>query len=232
MKKLHLGGIIMALYPLQPGLHPLGQFDFQDTDLTSVVGGDFGTWDEASRVNTASEKAAQDALDGYVADQVDAGSPTATRPVLRLADDADTGVAHYLLDDGTTGYGTLYGEVIGLPVGLSTTGTNLGPHTASASGKVTAWDKPGLYAVSTSALDSDVVPTTGNLNDTPLPGALLYRGSSTAQLTRVVVSNNKAALFVELSGNGSLVTTPGRLVGASEAFDRIVIQYLGATHNM
>lgn len=222
----------MALYILQPGIQPLGQFDFLDTDLGSVKGGDFGTWDEAARVNTATEKAAQDVFDGYVADLVDTGDPTASRPVLRLADNADTGVAHYLLDDGTAGYGTLFGQVIGVPVGLSATGANLGPHTAAASGKVTAWDKPGLYAVSTNALDSDVLAPGGNLNDTPLPGELLYRGASTAQLTRTVGATNKAALFVELSGNGSLVTTPGKLVGAAEAFDRIVIQYLGATHNL
>ena len=223
----------MALYLLQPGNQPLGQFDFADADLTSVLGGDFGTWDEASRTNTASEKAAQDALDGYVADAVDSGTPDASRPLLRLADNGagDNGKAHYLLDDGTSGYGTLFGEVIGLPVGLSTTGTNLGPHTAAGSGKVTAYDKPGLYGVSTDALDSDVLGGV-NLNDTPLPGELLYRGAATGQLTRVVVSGNKAALFVELSGSGSLVTTPGKLVGATEAFDRVVIQYLGAAHNL
>ena len=223
----------MALYLLQPGIQPLGQYDFLDTDLDSVVGGDLGVWGEAARANSATEKAAHDVFDGYVADQVDAGDPTASRPVLQLGDSGSTdAAAHYLLDDGKAGYGTLFGEVIGLPVGLSTTGTNLGPHTAAGSGKVTAWDKPGLYGVSLSALDSDVVPTTGNAYDTPLPGELLYRGASTAKLTRVVSANLKAALFVELRGSGSLVTTPGKLVGASEAFDRVVIQFLGATHNM
>ncbi len=44
----------MALYLLQPGLQPLGQFDFLDTDLDNVLGGELGTWDEASRTNTAS----------------------------------------------------------------------------------------------------------------------------------------------------------------------------------
>jgi hypothetical protein len=39
------------------------------------------------------------------------------------------------------------------------------------------------------------------------------------------------AQFVEVSGNRSLVTTPARLVGASEVFDRIVIQYLGSGFN-
>lgn len=223
----------MALYLLQPGIQPLGQYDFLDADLESVLGGELAVWGEAARANSASEKAAADVFDGYVADQVDAGDPTATRPVLQLGDSGSTAAAaHYLLDDGKKGYGTLFGETLGLPAGLSTTGTRLGPHTAAASGKVTAWDKPGLYAVSMDALDADVVPTTGNLYDTPLPGELLYRGASTAKLTRVVSANLKAALFVELRGNGSLVTTPGKLVGAAEAFDRVVIDFLGATHNM
>ena len=221
----------MALYLLQPGLQPLGQFDFLDTDLSSVLGGDIGTLDEASRTVTSSEKAAADVLDGYVADLVDTGDPTASRPILRLADtSSEANNVFYLLDDGTSNYGTLFGELIGNPVGLATTGSQLGPHTAEASGKVTAWDKPGLYAVSTDALDSDVLGGS-NLNDTPLPGELLYRGSTTAQLTRATTSGDKIALFVELRANGSLVTTPGKLVGASESFDRIVVQYLGATHN-
>ena len=223
----------MTLYILQPGLQPLGQFDFLDVDLGNVLGGDFGYWQETGRVNTATEKAAQDALDGYVADQVDAGTPDATRPVLQLADDTEGGnVAHYLLDDGTAGYGTLFGELIGNPVGLTVTGTALGPHTAQGSGKVTAWANPGMYAVSTAALDADVFPQTGNLNDTPLPGGLLYRGAATAQLTRVAVAGYQAALFVEMRSNGSLVTTPGSLVGAAEAFDRAVVHFLGATHNI
>lgn len=219
----------MALYLLQPGIQPLGQFDFLDTDLANVKGGDFGVFGEASRVVTSTEKAAQDALDGYVADQVDAGTATATRPVLQLADGSETGVPYYLLDDGTTGYGTLYGQLIGNPVGLATTGSAIGPHSAQGSGKVTAWDKPGLYAVSLDACDSDLVPTTsGNLYDTPLPGAVVYRGAATAQLTRVSTTGYMVGAFVELSGSGSLVTTPGRLVGAAEAFDRVVIQFFGS----
>lgn len=222
----------MALYLLQPGLQPIGQFDVLDTDQASILGGDIGTLDEASRTITANEKAAADVLDGYIADQVDAGTPDASRPVLRLADTStEARKLFYLLDDGTANYGTLFGQLIGNPVGLTVTGAEQGPHTAAGSGKVTAWDKPGVYAVSTDALDDDVLGVGGNLNDTPLPGELLYRGSTTAQLTRATTSTDKIALFVELRGDGSLVTTPGRLVGATEAFDRIVIQYLGAVHN-
>lgn len=230
----------MALYLLQPGLQPAGQFDFLDTDLSSLLGGEVGTLDEASRTNSASEKAAQDALDGYVADAVDTGTPDASRPVLRLADTAsETRKLFYLLDDGTANYGTLFGELIGTPVGLATTtasgGSLLGPSTAAGSGKVTAWDKPGLYAVSSDAVADDLNPAVGDgaggLNDTPLPGDLLYRESTTAKLTGSSASSDKIGMFVEVSGSGSLVTSPPGLVGAAEVFDRVKFQYLGATHN-
>ena len=50
----------MALFILQPGIQPLGQFDFLDTDLANVLGGEIGAWAEASRTNSSTEKAAQD----------------------------------------------------------------------------------------------------------------------------------------------------------------------------
>jgi len=217
----------MALFLLQPGLQPLGDFDCLDTDLANVLGGEVGTLDEAARTNSASEKAAQDVLDGYVAD----GSSAATRPILRIADETtESRKLFYLLDDGVAYYGTSFGSLIGNPLGLSTTvasgGTLIGPSTASGSGKVTAWDKPGLYAVSTDAVESAL----SDLTDTPLPGALLYR-YTTGKLTSLADTGDKVALYVEHASNGSLVTTPGKLVGAAESFDRIKVQYLGATHN-
>lgn len=229
----------MALYVLQPGAVALGQFDFLDTDLTNVVGGQIGVFTETTRVNTSTETAAYDVFDGYVADAVDTGTPTASRPVLRLADNGsgDRAQPHYLLDDGNeAAYGSLYGATTTM---YNVTGTRLGPHSATASGKVTAWASAGTFEVSLTALDSDVIPvstgtgTDPNLYDTPLPGATLYRGDATAQLTRVTTSSDEIAAFIELKdGGGSLVTTPGRLVGAAESFDRITIHYFGAQHNV
>jgi len=222
----------MALFLLQPGQQPLGDFDCLDTDQAAILGGEVMTLDEASRANSTTEKAAYDVFDGYVADAVDTGDPTATRVVARIADtSSETYKVFYLSDDGTTHYGVMFGSVIGGPVGLATTGTNLGPHTTTGSGKVTLWDKPGLYAVSLDALAADVVPATGNMFDTPLPGTVLYRGQTSGRLTRAAASSDKVAAFVELTSNGSLVTTPAKLVGAAETFDRIKIQFLGATHN-
>lgn len=222
----------MALFILTPGIQPLGDFDLLDTDQASVLGGEVMTLDEAARANSSTEKAAADVFDGYIADAVSAGTPTATRVVARIADEtSETYNLFYLADEGTAFYGVTFGSVIGGPVGLTTTGTNLGPHTATGSGKVTLWDKAGLYAVSLTAIAADVVPTaSGNLYDTPLPGELLYR-STAGRLTRATGTSDKIAQFVELTSNGSLVTTPARLVGASEVFDRIKIQYLGASHN-
>lgn len=228
-----LGGVIMTLYILNPGIQPLGDFDVLDTDLTSIVGGECMVLDEASRSITSTEKAAADVLDGYIDDQIDIGNTSATRTIARIADTtSETYNVFYLADDGKAGYGVIFGEVIGNPTGLNTSGTNLGPHTAQGSGKVTLWDKAGLYGISLTALTNDVVPnTSGNLYDTPLPGTLLYRAQTTGLLTRATASADKIALFVELTSNGSLVTTPSRLTGATETFDRIKVQYLGATHN-
>jgi len=224
----------MALFCLYPGIQPLGDFDLLDTDQSSVLGGEVMTLDEASRTVTSTEKAAYDVFDGYVADAVDAGTPDATRVVARIADDAsETYNVFYLSDEGTTHYGTYFGSTVGSPVGLSTTGTNLGPHTAAGSGKVTLWDKPGLYAVTLTAISADVVPTTVGTNqyDTPLPGHVLYRETLTGKLCRATGTSDKIAVFVELTSDGSYVTTPTKLIGASEVFDRIKIQYLGAQHN-
>lgn len=227
----------MALYVLQPGLQPLGQFDFLDTDASSLVGGLIGTWDEASRTNTSSEHAAADVLDGYVANGVSEGVNTATRAQLRIADSttSDDSKPFYLLDDGIAGYGTLFGSVINM---YNPTGTALGPNTYTASGKVTAWDKPGLYAVSFEACYSNKNITNGALEngeDTPLPGEYLCR-YSTGKIGRQAVTTNpttnKIGVYVEHGGSGSLVTTPARLVGATEAFDRIVFNFCGFDKNV
>jgi hypothetical protein len=222
----------MALFILNSGLQPLGEFDVLDTDAANILGGEVMVMDEASRVVTASEKAAYDVLDGYVADEVDSGTPTATRVVARIADEAsETYDVFFLADEGKAFYGVTLGSVIGSPVGMGTTGTNLGPHTTAGSGKVTLWDKPGTYAVSYDAVGGNLNPRTGNLNDTPLPGTVLYRETLTGKLTEATGTGDKIASFIELTSNGSLVTTPGRLVGAAESFDRLKIYFFGANHN-
>jgi hypothetical protein len=214
----------MALRILNPGIQPLGQFDFEDGYLSSVRGGEICTLVALPRVNSASEKAAADALDGYtnISQQRRAGltlniATVNARPL-------------WLTDDGTTGYGTLFGQVIGTPAGLATTGTNLGPHTAAASGKVTAWDKPGLYAVTLDATDTHVTqglqPTnTGLVPQSPIYPTIL--GLLTPTVGRSVGGAGPVvARFVEFETTArSLVRTPASLVGAAEVFEHAVISY-------
>ena len=221
----------MALYILNPGATPLGDFDVLDTDAGNILGGEIMVMDETSRTRTSTERAASDVYDGYVADLVDVGTPAASRTVARIADEvSETFNVFFLADEGTAGYGTLFGSLVGQTCGLVNATTGLGPHTTAGSGKVTLWDKPGLYAVSVDAVDALLDPTDGNLNDTPLPGTVLYR-STAGLLTTATTSADKIGAFVELSSNGSLVTTPGRLVGAAESFDRVKFMYFGAYHN-
>lgn len=215
----------MALFPLQPGMHPLGQIDVVDTELTSILGGEVMTLTTASRTNTATETASADALDGY----------TYADALLRPASTRASTAAQfplYLADDGNSpDYLTYFGSLTGaLGLGGSETGTVIGPHTASGSGKITLWDKPGLFAVTVSALAADFVSTIPVVAGLA-PGLALGFGSGAdiGKLCHDGCSNKVAATgvgrFVEFSADPSLVTTPNRLVGASENFTRLVIQW-------
>ena len=225
----------MALYVLQPGLNPLGQFDCKDGDVTSVVGGLIGTWDSVVRTE-ASDEGTFDIFDGYTSQNVHTGSNTAYRPYIRIANTAgDNNKAMFLLDDGISGYGTLFGSVLSM---FSPTGTAIGPTTALASGKVTCWDKAGLYAATFEACYSNINVTQGALQagqDTPAPGDLLYRHQSTGKICRyataTAATSNVIGVYVEHANSASLVTTPAKLVGATEVFDRIVFNYVGAFGN-
>lgn len=210
----------MALYIYQPGIQPLGQFDMLNTELDAVKGGEIGTVTAASRTNTSTETAAYDALDGYT------NVTDVKRVAITTSISGSTVRPLWLLDDGKSGYGTLFGQVIGTPVGLSTTGTNLGPHTAAASGKMTCWDKPGLYAVSVDAVDDSadgLVLTNADCDpgvavDVESDGVLTLGSAGTA--VGVTVGR-----FLEFETSPFLVTTPASLVGATEAAVRVVFSY-------
>ncbi len=230
----------MALFVLNPGVQPLGQFDMYDSEITSVKGGEIMTLDKTARTN-ADDKSSPDVLDGYLAPSIDEGTPTAYRVVARIAaDSVGSAKLYFLSDEGTSYYGVTLGSVIGTTCGQSTTGTNLGPHTCYGSGKVTLWDKQGLYAVSLDAVNAYLVPDTaaealshGGLYDTPLPGERLVRDAAgkLARYAQVGNTTDYVAAFIELSSKGSLVTTPARLVGASEVFDRVKIEWFGTGHS-
>lgn len=190
----------MALKILQGGMMPLGQYDGLDAQVTSSLGGEVCTF---TYVALDTDTAAADVEDGYVAQVNTRAAVTMTlasgnRPL-------------FLCDEGVSGYGTLFGEIVGANTGQTVTGgTVLGPHSAAGSGKVTLWDKPGLYAVTLDAVDttlnSGLVPT----NPALAGGDALY-ATTAGLLTPTVGSAFEAVVlgrFIEFAPNGSLVTTP------------------------
>jgi hypothetical protein len=213
----------MALKLVQSGREPLGQFDCLDADLPNVKGGEVMIFDNVVAPNPpGTDLAASDSFDGYVNP-----SGTQKRTVARLMTSALDGYGPSMLsDDGIKGYGTLFGTVVGATVGQKSYGPSstvaasdlLGPHSAKASGKVTLWDKPGMYAVSLDACDPAVGTGLQPTNQTLGAGAKLYvmndgtgrltPPNSAGKLTHVV------GRFIEFETNGSLVTTPNKLVAA------------------
>jgi len=198
----------MALKLLQPGIQPLGQFDAHDPVATSCLGGEVAQFTYVSIV-AGTDDAAADVDDGYVA-------AANTRPAATTTLTANIR-PRFLVDEGTTGYGTLFGEVVGGSTGLVVTGgAALGPHTATGSGKWTLWDKPGMYAVTLDAVDttlnSGLVPT----NPALAGGDALY-ATAAGLLTPAVgsaVDTLVLGRFIEFSPSGSLVTTPASLTQA------------------
>lgn len=201
----------MALKLLQPGVQPIGQFDGYDGNFLSLKGGEVVTLVSVS--STGTDKAAADSFDGYVNP-----SGVSKRPVV-TSTLSSTSRPLMLADEGITGYGTLFGSVVGGTVGqVVTGGATLGPHTATGSGKVTCWDKPGLYAVSLDACDLTASTGLQPTNTTLDVGAALY-ATSAGLLTPTLASSAGGAgpvvgRFVDFETNGSLVTTPNRLVAA------------------
>jgi len=134
----------MALKLLQPGLQPAGQFDLEDGAPGSTLSG--------------GEYVQLTASTDYAASDVSAVGPATymQKGIRNLAASMRFGG---LADEGTTGYGTSFGTIIGATVGqgtgfgsLSTTGVVVvGPQTSAGSGKVTVWHAPGLYGVSGAA---------------------------------------------------------------------------------
>ena len=207
----------MALEIVQPGVQPLGQFDGADGIYLTVKGGEVATIKGVSRTAGVDSQAA-----GYNDGYVGANRPVATtslvpgdRPLM-------------LVDEGIFGYGTLFGSVIGGIAGQISYGvgqvaaTELGPHTAAASGKLTLWDKPGTYAITLDAVDTTVQTGLVPTNSTLKIGSALYaknNGIITPNASLNFDSDGYATIgrFLNFEGykGGSLVTTPVTLVTAA-----------------
>ena len=218
----------MALKILQPGIQPLGQFDLLDAynTVSGIAGGEVGSFVQASLSGT--DVAASDALDGY------ASTSALTRPAVMVGvyGNDETSLPLFLLDEGTTGYGTLFGQVVGTTAGRSTTGTALGPVTSAGSGKVTCWDKPGLYSVDVDNVSSDLCSSSscsatvrtalGVQDDTGLLTLANAADAVDASGTDLVVGR-----FIEVTtqGGGSLVTTPRSLLTATDSLAEVVFHF-------
>ncbi len=217
----------MSLKLLQPGTQPLGQFDGYDSDVLTYKGGEICTFISVATSGqpgvfaSGNDKAAYDAFDGYVNP-----SSTAKRPAVTHTNLASSSRPLMLADEGITGYGTLFGTVVGGTVGQTAYGPNstvaaanlLGPHTATGSGKVTCWEKPGVYAVSLDACDTNATTGLQPTNTTLDVGAPLSYTSSGLLTPNVggskVTSAPVVGTLIEFTTNGSLVTTPNTLVAA------------------
>jgi hypothetical protein len=219
----------MSLKLLQPGVQPLGQFDGVDSEVLTFKGGEICTF---SYVTTSGQpgvttpgldQAAYDQFDGYVN-----VSGTFKRPAVTKTFAATSMVARPLMlaDDGIAGYGTLFGSVVGGAVGQQVSGgAVLGPHTATGSGKMTCWDKPGLYAVSLDAVNTAATtglqPTNtslvgGDVLGLTTAGLLTPTATGTGAGAPVTNGGNAVVVgrLVEFNTNQSLVTTPNYLVAA------------------
>lgn len=210
----------MALKLLQPGIQPLGQFDGYDSATFSVKGGEVMQFGSVAAPNPpGTDLAVSDAFaDGYA----DSGHLRVVVAFAGTSVTTDADSRPYMLsDDGVFGYGTLFGAVVGAvggQSGMSAYGVTppflIGPPTTTGSGKITCWDKPGLYAVSLDAVDSSLQP--GVFVSAPGTAVDFIDGSGVlcASTSGDAGGHVGVASFVSFETTGSLVTTPNSLVAA------------------
>jgi len=213
------------LYLFYEGGNPFGFFDFYN-DATSVVttapliqGGMIGFFKSVNGGPLG---------DGYgpvipLGDGQDEGAGSQIKTAIAPAT-TQNGYVHesytplVLLDDGHTGYGTMFGHQFGYDSGSTAykyyhgwrTGDLVGPNTLAGSGKVTGWFQNGLYGTDNyfvyddatpetpgTALAWDVVGTAGN------KGASFYKGGGATTGT----DSKTTAYFVSWMGDPSYVST-------------------------
>lgn len=199
----------MALVLLNTSGTPLGEFDALDSIVTTVKGGEVMQFTTVA-TGSATDKSAADTSDGY-------DYPGTSRTVLTTTLTSGRGPL-MLCDDGTANYGTLFGQVVGGSVGqVVNTGAQLGPHTATGSGKLTAWATPGLFGVTLDACDpatdTGLQPSNGSLSG----GKPLYAtaaGLLTPDSTKSFQASRVVGYFSEFRTKGSLVSTPLKLIQA------------------
>lgn len=207
----------MALKPLYHNRTPMGVFDALDSEVTAFKGGEVVKFAYVDAFGT--DKAAADVKDGYVSESSEL-RPAVTKTLTSGARPL------FLADEGSTGYGTLFGVVVGGSSGQDVSGVAVGPHTALASGKVTLWDT-GLFAVTLDAVDTNPNIGLAKTNASLTGGAALY-ATSGGLLTPDAASAFESvvvARFIEFTTSGSLVRTPADLVTGNTVFTQAVINF-------
>jgi len=209
----------MALILLNPGLRPLGQFDFKDDDSENVTGG------EIAKIVTLSS--ADSATEAYAADVGD------NRDLVQFQlDSFSDGRLCGLVDEGTSaeddkncpGYGTLFGKNLS----MQTSGV-IGPPTIYGSGKATIWHQAGLYGVTEEAFLSSAqvdAAVSGGIN-TSLFGTAT--GSSSAGKLTTASSGNEAMWWLGRETETSLVATTKTAAGATIATEYHMVYFPGPT---
>lgn len=201
----------MALKPLYHNYVSYGMFDGLDSEVTSFKGGEVCGFTKVS-TTVGVDKHAKDADDGYTSNSkltrlvVTKSLVSGMRPL-------------FLADDGIKYYGTLFGTLVGGTAGQDVVGTQLGPSTAYASGKITLWDE-GIYRVSLDAVDTDATTGLQPSNTSVDVNSALY-ATSAGLLTPTVGSAFESIVvgrFMEFCTDGALVTTPASLVTVNAPF--------------
>lgn len=211
----------MALFLKHTSGTPLGEFDALDSDLAlGFLGGEVVTFGSVV-VGNSVDKSTADTSDGYIAPN--------KRVVVTKQLGSSAATPLMLADDGLQGYGVTFGVVVGGTAGQTAygpafspgAGVPLGPPTYAGSGKITCWATPGVFGVTLDNVDPSITPTSAAC----VPGAKLYAVLAGGQLCLsggASHTGNQVATFIDFETNGSLVTTPNRLVSALNSPSTVV----------
>lgn len=189
--------------PFQPGLIPLGHFDFDDSQLSLLVGGEVAVLDK--KEVSVVEKAATDI---YV---------DTDRTGFRLATGDDLG-PFFFTDPSANGGGLS---------GITTEQTSLFSSAfstiayESVSSKATMWGTEGFYIVSTNALENTITESTE-------PNTPLYV-SDNGKLTAAISSSNRVVgYFAEYRKKSVAREKLYNLPGTERSTDVIVVYKINA----
>lgn len=183
----------------QTGLTPVGQFDFKDSEITQIQGGEIAVFDHADL--TVSDNFAPDVYSDTL------------RTQLRLATDFDTGPFFFVDGDRNLGQASE----------ISVEGTSLfstaSPHirNTNASGKFAIWGAEGFYSLTSNVVDTDTI------NTTTAPNTRLYVNADGLITAEKSASTAIIGYFIEYRQksitNNRLLNIPG----TNRDYDTIIV---------